>query len=56
MTLLLGSNEKQGVFTRETAYVEREIERKLSKNCQYFYIHDTYMRVVYANYSINKVE
>ena len=30
MTLLLGSDEDQGVFTRETSNVKREIERKFS--------------------------
>jgi len=31
MTLLLGSDEEQGVFTRETSNVKRKIEQKFSK-------------------------
>ena len=30
MTLLLGSDEDYGVFTRETSNVKREIDRKFS--------------------------
>ena len=32
MTLLLGSDEEQGVFTRKPPNVKREIERKFSRS------------------------